>query len=99
MRKTLTTACLMGGLFLGQTAFADMPSGAMLGNTCAGCHGTDGVSKGSAASIKGLPIDHFVKTMQDFKSGKRPATIMDRIAKGYSDEEFRAMAEYFANLK
>ena len=37
--------------------------------------------------------------MRDFKSDKRPATIMNRIAKGYTDKEITAMSEYFASLK
>jgi sulfide dehydrogenase cytochrome subunit len=37
--------------------------------------------------------------MKAFKSGERPATLMDRIAKGYTDEEIEAMAKYFAEIK
>ncbi|HHJ21093.1 MAG TPA: sulfide dehydrogenase, partial [Gammaproteobacteria bacterium] len=48
---------------------------------------------------KGLPAAHLEKSMLDFKSGKRTATIMGRIAKGYSDEEIKAVAKYFADMK
>jgi cytochrome c553 len=34
--------------------------------------------------------------MQDFRAGKREATIMNRIAKGFSDEETRAIAVWLA---
>jgi cytochrome c553 len=34
--------------------------------------------------------------MQDFKAGKRPATIMHQIAKGYSDEQIGALAAYLS---
>lgn len=74
-------------------------SGAMLGNTCAGCHGTHGVSAGAAPSLKGLPVDYLKQAMHDFKSDKRPATIMNRIAKGYSDADIDAMAAYFGGMK
>jgi cytochrome c553 len=37
--------------------------------------------------------------MQDFKSSKRPATIMHQLAKGYSDEQIELMAEYFSVQK
>jgi cytochrome c553 len=30
--------------------------------------------------------------MKAFRSGQRPATVMDRIAKGFSDDEIRAIA-------
>ena len=34
--------------------------------------------------------------MAEFKDGKRPATIMHQIAKGYTDEQIRLIAGYFA---
>jgi cytochrome c553 len=37
--------------------------------------------------------------MIEYKSGKRPGTIMDRIAKGFSDEEIRAIAAWYAGQK
>jgi len=37
----------------------------------------------------------MVSAMQDFRSGKRPATVMDRIAKGFSDDEIRAIAAWY----
>lgn len=74
-----------------------MASAEMLANTCAGCHGTDGNSQGPATpTIAGISSEYFIGAMQDYKSGKRPATIMGRIAKGYSDEEITAMAGFFA---
>ncbi len=72
------------------------PSASMLANTCAGCHGTNGASVGPASpSIAGYSTEYFVDTMKAFKSGDRPSTIMGRIAKGYSEEEFEKMAEFF----
>lgn len=71
--------------------------GAMLGHACAGCHGTDGRSAGPATpGIAGIDPEHFVATMRAFRNGKRPATVMDRIAKGYGDDELAAMAAFFA---
>jgi sulfide dehydrogenase cytochrome subunit len=32
--------------------------------------------------------------MQAFRTGARPATVMDRIAKGFTDEEIRAIAAW-----
>ena len=34
--------------------------------------------------------------MTQYKEGDRAATIMDRIAKGYTDEEIEAMASYYS---
>ena len=70
---------------------------ALLSFTCAGCHGMDGASVGPASpTIAGLAPDTFTEAMQQFKKGERPATIMGRIAKGYTDEEIELMAEYFS---
>ncbi len=87
--------CVFG---IAQSAFAAGASGETIGVTCNGCHGTDGNSQGAAPSIKG-PAKNIEKAMLDFKNDKRPATIMNRIAKGYTDEEITAMAKYFASLK
>jgi cytochrome c553 len=50
-------------------------------------------------SLAGADKDAMVKTMLDFKSGRRPATLMHQIAKGYSDAEIIAIAGYFAAQK
>ncbi len=69
----------------------------ILANTCAGCHGTNGQSAGdSMPSLAGLDERYFYKTMKDFQSGARPSTIMGRLAKGYSDNEMKGMADFFA---
>lgn len=73
--------------------------GAMLSITCNGCHGTDGNSKGSIPSIKGIPAETISKAMRDFRDDKRTATVMNRHAKGYSDGEIKLIAEYFASKK
>lgn len=75
---------------------ADPRSASMLANTCAGCHGTGGVSGGFDPSIAGLSKRYLLKTLRDYKTGVRPSTIMGRIARGYSDLELKAIAGYFA---
>jgi sulfide dehydrogenase cytochrome subunit len=78
-------------------AVAQGPSGIALSWTCAGCHGTDGSSAGpSSPSIAAMDADVFVDAMQDYKADRRNSTIMNRIAKGYTDQQITAMAEFFA---
>jgi sulfide dehydrogenase cytochrome subunit len=75
------------------------PSAIMMANTCAGCHGTEGKSVGPASpSLAGYSEAYFVESMQGFKTGERPATIMNRIAKGYTDAQIEGMGAYFAGL-
>lgn len=76
---------------------ADPRTPEMLSHTCAGCHGTHGASAGGPMPvIAGLSKRYISQALNDYKSGKRPSTIMGRIAKGYSDLEIEAIASYFA---
>jgi len=68
----------------------------MLGNACAGCHGTKGRSAEPMPIISGLSQEYLEQTMKDYRSGRRPSTIMGRLAKGYGDDEIEAMATFFA---
>ncbi len=72
-----------------------------LAATCANCHGTDGkaLSGSSVVTLAGMPKDYIVAQMATFKSGTRPATIMHQLAKGYSDDQIKAIAGYFAEQK
>jgi cytochrome c553 len=51
------------------------------------------------ASLAGMPKDAMIRSMQDFKSGKRPATIMHQLSKGYTDQQIELIAGYFAAQK
>ena len=72
-----------------------------LAATCANCHGTQGkgVPEGSVPGLTGLKADYIEAQMKAFKSGERQATIMHQLAKGYSDEQIRLLAAYFASQK
>lgn len=73
--------------------------GAALAHTCAGCHGTEGRIKDAAfVSLAGLPAADLVQTMKDFRTGKRPSTLMGHVAKGLSDRDLEALAAHFAKL-
>lgn len=88
---------LASGLLLGSGAVCAEPTASMLGDTCAGCHGIDGVSQGPAIpSLAGISDAYFIETMQAYKKGERHSTIMQRIAKGYTDAEIEIMAPYFS---
>lgn len=70
-----------------------------LAASCSACHGTDGNSDGGMPALAGLDKALFVTQMKDFKSGARPATVMHQHAKGYTDQEFELLAEFFASQK
>lgn len=97
--KIIAGAILAGSLMASNSAFAGMDRGSMLANTCAGCHGPNGVSVGPATpTIAGMSRDYFIESMAAYAMGDRPSTIMTRIAKGYSDADIEAMADYFSKM-
>jgi len=67
--------------------------------TCAACHGTDGHSRGDIASLAGRDKSELIGAMREFREGRRASTIMQQLAKGYTDAEIEAAAAYFARQK
>jgi len=100
MMKWREWALATGVLAVSAMAQAAPPSAAMLANACAGCHGTNGGSAGpSMPSLANQSKPAIVEAMKKFKSGERPATVMGRLAKGYTDADFDAMGEFFSKQK
>src|SRR5215475_2484658 len=75
---------------------ADAPPGA---SSCSGCHpATAGVAT-PVPRLAGRDAAQITTAMTEFRTGKRPATVMDRIAKGFTDDETRAIAAFLAAQK
>jgi cytochrome c553 len=70
-----------------------------LAATCANCHGTNGNARGDMKPLAGVSAEKILAAVADFKSGNQPATIMHQIAKGYTDDQMKAIAAYFAAQK
>ena len=99
MKTTQLSALLFAGHLLASAhVLAGDLSSAMVSNTCAGCHGTDGVSAGQAPVIGGLNETYLIQTMQNYKDGVRYGTIMERIARGYDKDQIKAMSKHYASL-
>ena len=78
----------------------DANLGRNLAATCANCHGTNGRALGDTVKpLAGVSADKIVAMINDYKSGAQPATIMHQIAKGYTDDQIKAIAAYFAAQK
>ncbi len=97
--KTIQLSALLfaGGLLASAHVLAGDLDSAMVANTCAGCHGTDGASAGQAPVIGGLNETYLMQTMQNYKDGVRYGTIMERIARGYNKDQLAAMSKHFAS--
>ncbi|MET7246119.1 c-type cytochrome [Methylobacterium sp. EM32] len=77
-------------LLLATPAAAAAPPGA---SSCSGCHGAQG---GAVPSLGGHAAEDIAASLAAFRTGARPATVMNRIAKGFSESESRAIADYLA---
>jgi cytochrome subunit of sulfide dehydrogenase len=64
------------------------------GASCSGCHAADAKIETRVPRIAGRPPAEIVASMEAFRSGQQPATVMDRIAKGFTDAEIRAIADW-----
>jgi sulfide dehydrogenase cytochrome subunit len=98
MPRTLALLCALG---LAPLAFAQDNAARNLASACAICHGTQGKPAPGAPLIPlaGLPADHIASQMRSFRDGKRPASVMHQIAKGYAEHEIEAIARWFAAQK
>jgi len=98
--RHVALAAVLAGAAMPALAQAPDPNlGRNLAATCANCHGTNGVSQGAVASLAGLPKADIVDKMNAFRDGKRPATIMHQLAKGYTPEQVELVAAWFAAQK
>jgi sulfide dehydrogenase cytochrome subunit len=79
------------------TAARPALQGEAIAHTCAACHGTQGrLGDEAFMPLAGLPAEQMLRTMQAFRSGQRPGTLMGLVARGLSDADLQAMADYFA---
>lgn len=76
-------------------ATAESPPGAA---SCLGCHSAT-ADDNPVPLLGSFTAEQIVASMQAFRSGARPATVMDRVAKGFSDEEIKAIAQWYARSK
>ena len=77
----------------------DRNAGRNIAANCANCHGTNGKSVGGMPALAGQSAEFISRQMREFREGKRPATIMHQLSKGYTDEQIDAVAAYFATQK
>ena len=76
-------------------AASDPPPGAA---SCSGCHSTAATAT-TIPRLYGRDAGEIEKAMAGIRDGSLPATVMNRIAKGFTDEESRAIAAWLAAQK
>jgi cytochrome subunit of sulfide dehydrogenase len=98
MHTTVRFGAALIGLFgaVGLVQAQDANLARNLAATCANCHGTNGQARGDMKPLAGVSAEKIVAMLADFKSGNQPATIMHQISKGYTDEQIKLVAGFFA---
>ena len=103
-RSLFLTCSLVAGLFAATSsavraqdpAAAVSPPGRLLAAQCAQCHGTNGNAVSGFESIAGE--DDLYGELLEMKRKPVPEDIMDRQARGYTDEQLRRIAEYLRTV-
>ena len=94
MRLTAVVVILLASAIAAPAA--ETPAGAP---SCSGCHAANPRVETPVPPLAGRPASDIATAMAEYKSGARKGTIMDRIAKGFSDEEIQAIAAWYAGQK
>ena len=77
-------------------AASEPPPGAA---SCSGCHASGAAAASPVSRLYGRDAGDIMTAMTGFRDGSLPATVMNRIAKGFSDDELRAIAAWLAAQK
>jgi sulfide dehydrogenase cytochrome subunit len=74
----------------------DAPPGA---TSCSGCHPVKRWVDTQVPRLNGRPAGEIIAAMQAFKNGGASGTVMGLIAKGFTSEEIKAIADWYASQK
>lgn len=91
-----SAALLMAAPALAQQRSPAITDTALAAQTCNVCHGSTTYVSPTMPPIHGVDATTLYNALTEFKADKRPHTIMGRIARGYSDEQLKALAEYLS---
>ncbi len=78
---------------------AESEVGRDIAANCATCHHGERRSGAAIAALAGIDKTTIVERVREFRDGKRPSTIMQQLAKGYTDAQIEAAASYLAAQK
>lgn len=81
---------------LSQQRIATLDDTALAAQTCNVCHGNASYISPAMPPIRGADAGTLYTVLIELKADKRPSTIMGRIARGYSDEQLKALADYLS---
>jgi cytochrome c553 len=100
MRTALALAALLATSALPASAQVTDPAlGRNLAATCAGCHNITGNAAPGMPGLAGQSKEALLRILKEYRDGKRPATLMHQLAKGYTEAQLELIAAYFAAQK
>jgi len=82
----------------GMTLADDSTVNRLLASQCAQCHGTNGYSDNEIEGIAGEEAKDMFEDLTDMKGEDKPEGIMDHQALGYTDDQIRRIARFYASL-
>lgn len=67
---------------------------------CVSCHGLNGISMGDMnPNLAGQKKGYLVKSIKDYKDGKRDHIMMKSMVQGLSDTDIENIATYYSEMK
>jgi cytochrome subunit of sulfide dehydrogenase len=78
---------------------AESEAGRDIAANCATCHHGERRSGAAVPALAGIDKATIVERVREFRDGRRPSTIMQQLAKGYTDAQIEAAASYLAAQK
>lgn len=84
-------------IFANRAAAAGLPPPGAA--SCTGCHATSAGVKSPGPRLEGAARDQMLAALAEFRRGERPATVMDRLVHGFSEQELQAIVGWFAEQK
>ena len=100
MKLNVCAVLMVGAATLGGSVqAADIEAGKLKSATCAGCHGTAGISSNPMwPNLAGQQPGYLVKQLQAFRDGTRSDPMMAPMASPLTDEDIANLAAYYTNL-
>ncbi len=100
--KSIKTIFIMVALVLSAQVnvvqAGDAAKGKAKAATCAGCHGDTGISGAPInPNLAGQKEQYLIKSINDYKSGKRDDAIMKAMVGALSDDDINNIAAYYAS--
>jgi len=94
--RTVLAAML---LFLSGPALAQQPAPLSIeppgASSCSGCHGRSG----GIPAIKAKSADEIAAAMLEYRAGQGSPTVMDRISRGFTEQEIRDIASWIVQQR